>query len=594
MIITDIFPTDSCYFYTACHGTVMYTESEVAFGKLDLDGTIVFQNTYAQFDTMNFPNRTLAQMQLNFRGNFIITHSSVGPDGWFPRLMEISPSGQLVNDFRLNFAAPDSITMGTDIFINHERADSTYDIVTSYRYTNHDNNPPGPEYSKGTILMKLNQFGDTLWTKKFHTSQSLNGNRRYTPVVFQEINDTTNLLVCREYKIYSSLFQESNNWSKMHFLWLNKNGDILTTKSMQQTQVCFGGHGFLQLEDSSMIYVYDDSYLVPYNPSTEVFRYIPLISRLDADLNLVWKDTLTQKSFPNLGAAGELRKIQRTEDGSMVYAYNKATFIDTSAVFLHGYTYNRLGKRATDGTVEWNRNFFFYPDTAPETSPGGYEIFDIELTSDGGIIVAGKIRSNDSMYAQVPFEFGYILKTNCLGFVGPPSAAVQFQNVGEMNVQFVNTSTQGGSFEWYLGDGTHFTLGEGHDTILYKYETFGPHHAYLVAHGCNGETDTVFFEVNPVYHFDPSPITQGQGHFSIFPNPVLSGKYLFVYLSELGAELENPNLRIISSDGKLVYKFDILSTEGNHWLPVNMGAGVYFANLFDRDKLIQKRKFIVQ
>lgn len=592
MNITDIYPTDSCYYYTACHGTVRYTESEVAFGKLDLNGNIIFQYTYQQGDSANFPNRTYAQMDSNFRGNFIIAHSYIGVDGWFPRLMEIDLTGSIVNDFLLDFTSPDSVSMGDNILMNIESVDSTYDIVAEYIYRNKDNNPPGPEYSRGAIILKIDQFGDTIWTKRYHSAQSLNGQTRYSPIVFTPINDTVNLLICRESLFYSSLFQASNNWSKTHFLWLNKEGGILETKTMQHTPVCFGGSSFIPLTDSSMIYVYDDSYLVPYSPTVDVFEYYSLIARLDKNLNPLWKDSLYEKPTSNIGQALTIKKIVPAGDSSFIYAYGRTSYFQDS--ISNQYTvYTRITKQKISGETEWSRNFYYYPDSTIGVVPPTYQIFDVEVTKDKGCIVAGTIISPDSAAAQVPSEFGYIIKTNCLGFIGSPSAGLQHQNLGKMEVQFVNTSTEAGSFDWYFGDGSHSTVGEEQDTLTHHYQTFGPHYGMLIAHGCDGETDTIQFEVNPIYHFDPSPVTEDQDYFAIFPNPVLSGNYLFIYLNNLNPSIDNINLRIYSIDNKLIDHFSLEAKEGNHALHTSLGAGMYYSILYNGNELLQKRKFIV-
>jgi hypothetical protein len=594
MNITDIYTTDSCYYYTACHGTVLYTESEIAFGKLDLDGNIVFQYTYQQGDTANFPNRTYAQMEPNFRGNFIITHStSQGQNGWFPRLMEIDPSGNLINDFELDYTRPDSTSMGDNGLMIIDNSDSTYNIAYTYLHRNYDNNPPGPQFSMGAIVMKIDQYGDSVWTKKYNTPASvLNGFNRYQPIVFTSINDSVNLLISREFEYSGSIFQDANNWCKMHFLWLDKSGNTIETKTMQKTQVCLGGSAFMQLVDNSMIYVYDDSYLYPWSPSVDNFKYIPLMARLDHDLNILWKDTLRQFSVSNFGYPDLLRKIEPVDENSFVYGYGRSTYQDSTSGF--GTIYARMGKRNISGEVQWNRNFYFYPDTLIDTQhPATYQIYDIETTSDGGYIMAGIIRSTDSIAIQVPSEFGYVVKTNCLGFIGSPSASVQVQNLENLEVQFTNTSTEAGSFDWYFGDGTHITVGEHQTTFTHQYLTFGPHSAMLIAHGCDGEADTLYFEVNPVQHFDPSVVTEGQGFFSIFPNPITAGNYLFIYLNDVNLDEENLNMRIFSNDGKLVSHFNLNAMEGNHILSPNLGTGMYHAVLYQGDKLLQERKFVV-
>ncbi len=593
MQITDVYPTDSCYYYIACHGTTLYTDSEVAFGKLDLNGNVVFQNTFLQQDTANFPNRTYAELQLNHKGNFVTTHITVkSMSGWYPRVLEIDPNGNLVNDFMMESQVPDSMSMGDQGLLIYNSQDTTYDIVYGYYTRNVETNPIGPLRGYGTIWMKIDQYGDTLWTKRYDTPGAAQNEHRYLPAAFVSINDSTNLLVNREYYYAGSIWASDENWSKMHFLWLDKNGNVLDSKYMEHTPVCYGGNSLIPLPDGTFIYEYDDSFLTPYNSTTDVFEYIPLVGRLDQNLDAIWKAKMNQKAVPNFGAAGMTEKLLLDSDTSFVYGYGRGLFEDTTDNSL-GISYvASMVRRSITGDLKWSRNFLFYPDTLIDTQyPAYYTIKDIELTDDGGYIMVGDVDCFDSVAAQVPWEFGYVVKTNCLGFIGSPQAGIQYQNLGQMNVEFVNKSTEAGSFELHPGNGDIIHFEEDQDTIIYNYLTFGPHNAMLVAHGCDGETDTVFFEVNPVFHTDPTPITVGQGYFSLFPNPIIAGNYLYIYLNNVDPSNGDLEMFFYSSDGKLVSSKKMNATEGNHLIHWQVGGGVYHAILFQGDKMLQSRKF---
>src|SRR5690606_28467690 len=98
-------------------------------------------------------------------------------------------------------------------------------------------------------------------------------------------------------------------------------------------------------------------------------------------------------------------------------------------------------------------------------------------------------------------------------------------------IHFYNTSMQAGSYTWHFGDGTVLETDEYTDTVAHTYPGFGSYEGMLIAHGCNGDNDTLHFVVEPKLHADPSIVTNGNGYFTVFPNPGIAGNELFVYLN---------------------------------------------------------------
>lgn len=126
------------------------------------------------------------------------------------------------------------------------------------------------------------------------------------------------------------------------------------------------------------------------------------------------------------------------------------------------------------------------------------------------------------------------------------------------------------------------------------YPGYGPYEVTLIAHGCNGAADTLVFEVNPSKHSDPTIITNGDGYFSIFPNPVIAGKLIYVYLNGLDPKNGDVFLAIHSGNGEYVQRIYLTAKEGTYLIDQSLSAGLYFLSLYQGDELLQSRKLMVE
>jgi PKD repeat protein len=183
-------------------------------------------------------------------------------------------------------------------------------------------------------------------------------------------------------------------------------------------------------------------------------------------------------------------------------------------------------KFSSNGNIIWYRDYYYYPIDLfndPE-----YEIKDLEIMPDGGFIMGGQVFNYDFFNDNVPFQFAYLLRTNCLGFLNPPEAALSYES-DQGEVLFINNSMSAGSYTYYFGDGASLCTGEDIDSVMHTYENGGDYEVTLVAHGCNGEADTVKFNIYLVQEQEQETYGNiGDNYFTTFVELKTPNTELFV------------------------------------------------------------------
>jgi hypothetical protein len=122
---------------------------------------------------------------------------------------------------------------------------------------------------------------------------------------------------------------------------------------------------------------------------------------------------------------------------------------------------------------------------------------------------------------------GWILRTNCLGFEGPPLLAAEITKDSINNSATIINSSQrfgDGLIDW--GDGTQTYFTEHDDTIFtHVYLENGDYSINFKINACN-DHDSLQFETKITNVLPPAPPLS---NFSIYPNPAnqsLTIKYL--------------------------------------------------------------------
>ncbi|MFT5779747.1 MAG: hypothetical protein ACI837_002706 [Crocinitomicaceae bacterium] len=204
--------------------------------------------------------------------------------------------------------------------------------------------------------------------------------------------------------------------------------------------------------------------------------------------------------------------------------------------------------------------------------------------------MCGSVISYDSLEAGKPAQYGYVIKTNCLGFLGSPEVAVSYVFGEDNTVSFTNESIQAGSYYWDFGDGDTLLTGESATNIAYSYGATGIYNAMLIGYGCDGISDTLYFSIDFKY---TDPAYAGDGTLlTLYPNPVLSGSSVSFYI---GAIPEGENyLHVYNELGQRVDRFHIDEANTNYIAPVDYAGGVYHFVLESNSEVLETEKLLVQ
>ncbi|MEN9998712.1 MAG: hypothetical protein RI922_1702 [Bacteroidota bacterium] len=584
-LIHDIYVTDSCYYFGATTG---YGNScDIVFGKLDLDGTLdYFQRNYSTNEyNQAYGGRT--QLDTNFRGNFMFGYTNWTSIGRYPQITEVDIDGNIVNDkilFEFYNDSLDFFDLGKLIVSNE---DSTYLAAFTYSDRTTDSDPSiGFDGETGVIVMKINQYGDTVWTHRFHNLQTNYPKPQYGVNEFIKSGNYY-LLSLTEQSIF---FDEvvGSSWSKVHFFVMDEIGNIIEHNIFQDNINTYGGFGTLILGDGSIIHGYNVSEV--FGTNNQIYKYKPILSKLNSNYQQIWRDTL-RESWTNLSSYSTPLEMRQINDsifsGSYMY-FHDTIYEQGNPLTSRYYQTVRIFSRHINGSTLWNRDYVYWSFTDSINEPY-YDLWDFEVTNDGGFITSGTVKNYDYLNAGNAGIFGYVLKTNCLGFLDDPISEFSYSN-NSGNVEFINQSVQAGSYKWIFGDGDTLETSEYIDSVTHVYSEFGTYSVILIAYGCGGQNDTIskLIDVNV---FSEGYVGDGT-LVTIAPNPVFSGESISIYFGDL--KDGNYKLEVCDTQGKVINSELIMAGFTTHIFSLPVSAGTYFVRLMKNEKIVEVEKLIVQ
>ena len=247
----------------------------------------------------------------------------------------------------------------------------------------------------------------------------------------------------------TTIFHES--WAKQRYVYLDTSGTVLSQSIFQDGTNCFS-FGEVNTElDSHYVHMYYDSEAKFDEDDKPYYEMTPVIAKFRKDnFEIEWKRTTLDLKIENYAAiefSSRRIRLNHNNDIIAVYLDGEKLSPPNTAPIISTYYLNLLCLDQ-NGNQKWERRHYYYPRDSVKDPV--YYINDLEIMPDGGYVLGGQVSNQDSISANKPGRFAYLLRTNCLGFLSPPTAQFSYTNEGN-EVLFVNNSMNAGSYSWYFG-----------------------------------------------------------------------------------------------------------------------------------------------
>ncbi|OGJ85877.1 MAG: hypothetical protein A2268_12475 [Candidatus Raymondbacteria bacterium RifOxyA12_full_50_37] len=223
----------------------------------------------------------------------------------------------------------------------------TYDngfIIAGYEKLN------GSAKNSEVFLVRTNALGDTLWTKRF------GGNKNDGARCVRETRDS-GFVLCG----FSNSFGDGS--SDVYIIRTDRTGNVLWSKTFGKREISDGGFSIVETADHGFALVgqtndYQDVYLI----------------KTDSAGEMVWENEIGSDTTAETG-----RDIREVPGSGYIIGGHTAPE-DTKGYIL---------RTDANGQEVWSKTFSSYMDCA---------IYSIELTSDGGVVAAGRHRGKEEAY----------------------------------------------------------------------------------------------------------------------------------------------------------------------------------------------------
>lgn len=423
----------------------------------------------------------------------------------------------------------------------HATKDDNFIITGKYNGT--------PDSLAKAIIIKVDSMGNVLWKKLIVPPEGSLLNDAFTDVI--EDNDSNFVFVGN--RLYN--FQNSDIW----MLKTNKNGDIIWSKHhfsppAMNTTDALGGCLYLENENTILV-------------SGVLSSTYPLLFKTDTSGNV-----LSYFTYPKYNDGS----MARGAYNGIVYGHNNTliAFGNRRVQGQNNLTEALMVSYNNDGTIKWQRTFkglSFIRNLSFETAT---------KTLDGGYLFAGSNTRGVFYLNALKYE-ALIVKTNCLGFTGPPQAQMQCNGTG-LNYTFTSLSERADTCYLDFGDGSPVMVFRAeHDTlpINHTYAAQGNYQITLIATAC-GEADTMVCSFNT----STGALYDVEEELSVYPNPVINQL-------TIKAAREIQSIKIYNSLGALVYNETGINANTKMINVETLKSGIYFMEV-EGVGYFKKEKFI--
>lgn len=576
--LQTLYEVDSGYYWVGMvpHGTEPGNPEQYVLGFIDYSGN--WETKILDYDTLQKQRSSFSINQLikNNDGNFVHAYTNCGSGNCYPRIKEVSPNGLLIRD-SIYSDVIDSFGLGTLDYTNiyYNETINQYTLLVNTIDTAVSNS--GGSGAGNILYLKLSddfQIIDTILFDDLVNDFSF-------IQAYRVLRSPEEILMIHAKKQASN---DSEDKGKAMFFNVDESGNATFISSFN-----LGQH---DLSSLSLVLSSDSSFLLSvikgeWDTLNNEWLYTNVICKLDANYNLLWEKPLFYTSYPSPTVIINPWRVLESTDSNYITAMGAVNGGNSEEGAI-------LMKFRNDGNLLWQRRIIKPIPSVQDSFYTSVEIRDVIENSKGGFTLIGNhvLRPLSSNFELS--VYGYIVETNCLGFMGPPEAHADYEIQDNFEISFYNNSMQAGSYTWNFGDGTVLNTDEYTDTLSHTYADFGEYTVTLIARGCDEDNDTITFTVSPALHSDPTIITDGQGFFTLFPNPTDAGEQFFIYLNALDPSDGAVKLQFVTEDGRIATESQLNSAEGSYAISSNLASGLYLVNLVQGEQVLQTRRLMIR
>ncbi|SFT55694.1 Por secretion system C-terminal sorting domain-containing protein [Lishizhenia tianjinensis] len=488
----------------------------------------------------------------NYRGNYMVFFVDLHANQSYLKCMEADENGNLVHD---------TIFTQYPLVVNHyqpytlrtlQNLDSTFTLLVNSARPTTDTSyiKSSIDFIKITDDFEIEQIKNVQLTDEkegFRLGKILNRNNGNILITYNFIE-----------------FEVQNGASYMFIKEFDSNLNLVFSKKINPTLKNLGGYGLLDL-DTAVVFTFSNSSIGVQNTFYDfnLFCY-----SFNAD-SIVWKKNLIPFHLTSLGSETLVNDLVLNKNNEIVLSLSRYEPGDS----LTHRTFE-LQNRTVYGDLNWARNYKHYGDNSVTYCTYRIVVYNNEIYG------CGKLLNHNFYLEGKPYEFAYVFKTNCLGYLDAPELDIQ-TSITENQLIIQNNSSYFDSLFIDYGDGITQIVHNSTDTIKHIYEVGGEYELRIKPITCDAGLDTSYLQKIQI---DISP-----NGLLIYPNPS-SGIYTLEY------KFFQPNAKFVVFDlkGKLVHRSTLPGTNGNHVLDLShIATGVYLLEV-EGDNTTESYKIVKQ
>ena len=274
------------------------------------------------------------------------------------------------------------------------------------------------------------------------------------------------------------------------------------------------------------------------------------IAKLNYLGSIIW-----DKTFATSSGSEIFEDMEVVEDGFVFCGASSDNFNIPNGTIL---------KTDFNGNLQWLRKY------KPRNNDN--YLRDLQLMPDGGFLLAGYVYDDTTTNTSD----AWIMRTNCLGFDGPPEADASFQSMQGYNLLIEDLSKRYGTLYVDFGDGVQDTFPEQVSPLFISH-TYPQDDVYtiqIIAEACNGESDTLYYDFHATSTIGINEYEKDI-EIKVYPNPS-NGLFTLEY------ELTDPNAQITIHDimGRVIQTHSLEGKKGKFKLDLQAEQnGVYMIQL---------------